>query len=162
MPPPRYHENKHRVLRKLRKRRTERIPEKNHTPTRRKKNKPNKDFDSSLGYPGEGHRSRSRLKIATLNVAGISDMHNVREFQKNDEMDSRDRIRHSMYPGAQRRVHQNEGMAKNCPRERLLLKTWHERRNHDPRRSGHNSENEHIWTDRERLRETESSRGGGC
>ena len=30
-------------------------------------------FDSTKGYPGEGPPEKGRLKIATLNVAGLND-----------------------------------------------------------------------------------------
>ena len=78
-PPPRHHQREHKITRRKRKRLIEirgREDTDHTTPTRERENKPNAEFDSSLGYPGEGHRSKNRLKIATLNVAGLNDTQN--------------------------------------------------------------------------------------
>ena len=45
-------------------------------PTREHTHKPHEEFDSTLGYPGEGPLPKVKLKVATLNVAGLNDTTN--------------------------------------------------------------------------------------
>ena len=78
-PPPRHHQKEHQITRRKRRRLIElRRDTTDTTPTREIEKKPNEEFDSSLGYPGEGHRPKNRLRVATLNVAGLNDTNNVK------------------------------------------------------------------------------------